>query len=937
MIVAETVLRPMTRAPRLCLLTLVASLSAVMVAQAQSDATVELPSIESLDERRDAIKASTDIDPDDSAQILELIGSARDTIREANERAAQVTRFKDLAARETEIREDIERQREALLDVPTPPEDASLERLEQAQKTLEAERTALASRLTTLQGRQRLLQTRDAAITGEINEANQAAERLQDDAALQLVPTLNTVQEARALVETVKRQDRLQAVDDLQAELATIPARLLIVDARIDLLTRQIATLDRQAGVLTERVAEAELQQAVDLLATAGQQVQRAEQDAPGLVQAAQRNQRLARELLTLTNQDIPDTGELRQQVLRIGEIRGTVKRILDQSAVSDAIAELLRTLREDLPSAELLERQIAASEDRRTRLEFQLILWQEEERHLATDVRADDLPARVSRMHRTVIDALIERAQVMTGANRTHETLLIDALQRTESLNTLLDRNSLWLRNSEPVSMQWVWNLGPGALWLADPDSWRGAVQSLLSQLALHPWQSLMLLLFAIYLITRRRALNRRLDELATRVGRVGEDTYWSTPFAIAISALLALPLPFLMGWASFLLGTGSTESDFESAFAAALSVLSTILFALLLFRVMCRSQGVFAAHFGWSERARKTLRKHLTWFSAWQSICTLIFVLTVMPEEPSLRYGVAVLAFIIASLGISVFGFVFFRPVRGIVYRIFEITEATISGWLICIVLVLLPLGIGLLPLLGYFDTAIDLQSRMFYSGMMLLCAAVVYGLFVRVYMVAQRRYALARARKKLMQARAARMAGLPEAAGDATPMAPLNEQVDQETIDTQSRNLLRVISALVLFIGLLFIWSDFLPALGIAQDIVLWQSASLFDGTVSVEPVSLWNLILSVSLIVGAIIVVRNIRGPLEVTLFERMKLGAGERYAAITIIGYLDVHRRPGRRTEPARHQLVETCNGSSRPWGSALASVCRRSWPTSSPA
>ncbi len=860
-------------------------------AWAQPSASSVLPDVEDIRTMRADVEANADLSDEAKKAIAGLLQSTQAVLERQSDRTRQLDQYDDEQARENEIREQLSREARQSSLGELPPEGTTLSALRRILDQRRLNRVELGSRLRALESRSEALQVRDAEIARNITAANDRLGELGSNPQLAPAQTPGSVAEARTLLESVTRRERLQAVDDLQAELASLPSRNLILTARINLVNQQLDELDRRISDLEDRVANAERRAATELLGLTGDQVRKAAREEPALLQAARRNRSLARELIPLVNQPLPDDGQLRKQSRRIAEISSTVARILDTQSVSDTVVSLLRELRSDLPEVELVQEQTTEVENLRTELELRLIVWQEKARSVTGNSGQSDLASDIARTHATVLTTLIERAQETIGTVRIAETLLADTLDKTRNLNNLLDRRSVWLRSSEPLSMSWVGNLAPGIAWLTSHGSWTDAVAELIRQILARPIQSLLIILITVYLISRRRAMNRRLDEIASHVGRVGEDTYWSTPFAILISALLAMPLPFLLWATAFFLSRSDAATTFQTALVESLYALSWILFSLLMFRTLCRSNGVFDTHFGWSDRARRSLRRHLTWFSASQGICTLVLVMMVVPNDPALRYGVGTLAFVIGSLGITIFAFVFFRPVKGIFYRIFDVTESSALAWLACLLLITLPLAIGLMPLLGFFDTALQLQMRVFQSGFLLLLAAVVYGLLGRYFLVAQRRFALSRARQRLAETRAARLADGPEAAGDAMPTPALHATVDQEKIGIQTRNLLRVASALLLIAGLMFIWRTFLPALAAAQDIILWQSSSLLDGAISTEPVSLWNLILSMILIFGTIVAVKNIRGPLELGLFERMKLAPGERYAAVTVIGYV----------------------------------------------
>ena len=286
-----------------------------------------------------------------------------------------------------------------------------------------------------------------------------------------------------------------------------------------------------------------------------------------------------------------------------------------------------------------------------------------------------------------------------------------------------------------------------------------------------------------------------------------------------------------------------------------------------------------------------RRRLRSNLYWFTGVQALTALLFVMAVASGVTEIRYGLGILAFQLSSISISVFGFRLFRPRKP--------DEAATNGtrsfspfaMAAFSILVATPTIIGVLPLFGYFDTAVELQSRIFESGILFLCVAIIYGLLMRMFLVAHRRFALKKARLRRTEIEVARnAANQAEASGEAMPSAPAPAP-NLDTIGAQSRSILLVLSGIGLATGLWMIWSEILPALGVADDIVLWERSVTVDGVEVHDAVTVWNVLLFAGLFFGGIIAARNIQGILEIALFQRFSVEPGTRYAVVAIAAYL----------------------------------------------
>ena len=102
-----------------------------------------------------------------------------------------------------------------------------------------------------------------------------------------------------------------------------------------------------------------------------------------------------------------------------------------------------------------------------------------------------------------------------------------------------------------------------------------------------------------------------RRLDALASRVGRYSTDSFVLTLRALLVTLLLAMPIPLA------LLGGGGLLSTAGGVFAAAvrqrLMAAGAVWLLLGFFRLLCRDGGLADAHFGWDAHARRTLAGNL------------------------------------------------------------------------------------------------------------------------------------------------------------------------------------------------------------------------------------------------------------------------------------------------------------------------------------
>ena len=125
------------------------------------------------------------------------------------------------------------------------------------------------------------------------------------------------------------------------------------------------------------------------------------------------------------------------------------------------------------------------------------------------------------------------------------------------------------------------------------------------------------------------------------------------------------------------------------------------------------------------------------------------------------------------------------------------------------------------------------------------------------------------------------------------ESMPTMVEDNRIDEEEVKRQSQSIMRWFTALLLLAGLWFIWMPLLPALGIVDDIVVWQQVQVIDGVEISSGVTLWNIILSLAFVIGGVVAAKNIRGVMEIGFFERFEMDAGARYAIMSILGYVIV--------------------------------------------
>jgi len=700
-------------------------------------------------------------------------------------------------------------------------------------------------------------------------------------------------------IQTLSSISRTHAVTEsiglLQRELSTLAPRQTLASLQIRVLQLRLARdsteLDRQWRQLNQiRIEQARLQ-----LAQPGDESRStgtAAESSPDI--AVPGNSQWSIAEVSLLEQELPlqqSTAQTADSILEIYEIRQVLTQINSTGTGNDLLAEMVRTLRNQLPDKAMLGSRLRNVQDTQRRLQVNRILWESALRGSGGDVLGDVLGDATG-------DSLTALVSLLSVANRvadrlvTLEAMLAEAQNRSDKVGAMLDGSVLWLRTNESAGVGWLKNVYTGLQWIANPQSWRGTGAALVHGLQARVISSLLLVLALLLLMSTRMRVNTMLGNSAMGVGNVGEDRYWATPLALGASLLWALPVPLFFGVFYWILnGAFLIPGTLLAALSDSLLATATILFVLLFFQALCRPEGVLLRHFEWNAHAVNRLYRHLRWFIWISALCTAVFTLTLLGGLPELRYGLGVSAFMAVSVAMSALLHVCLRPNRGVAFEVMGSQAQSLFTRLAIWCLIAIPVVVGVLPLLGYFDTAVQIQSRAFRTGVYLMVTVVLIGLVTRVFMVAHRRMSLRKVRAKRASREAERTAQQnAPVSGDATPDLSFAWDDDHKRIANQAQQLFRLAGLVLFLFTAWMVWKPLFPVLDIFNDIVLWQAAQTPGGPTGGQSVTLGRLLFALGVVILGFIGSRNLRALLEITLFERMKIDTGVRYAINAIASY-----------------------------------------------
>jgi potassium-dependent mechanosensitive channel len=592
---------------------------------------------------------------------------------------------------------------------------------------------------------------------------------------------------------------------------------------------------------------------------------------------------------------------------------RAAAQQVLEIGSAGGEFSEFLRTMRAQLPSEARLKRRIWDREQ--AIVDARLKRLQAEEarralsdvsgmadRVLASSVRNGDPqpPAGVRPdLEKLIVirrdvyvqlhDALAARISQLAELNGAER----DLLNQTTQLGALLNSRLLWLPSSGPISSAWLNQVVSNFDWIANSGAWTDVGRTLVDRAADHPIPTVIAVaLFGLLAVFWRR-LQARLGEIAAALGRYSTDNYWRTPEALVITVLLALKTPILFGMAGWLLTQLPQASEFATAVGTGLLSAASIVTFLRFAQYVCVENGLFSAHFGWTDRARQVLWQNIQWLKYVVTPVAFILGAISVSNAQSLRDGLGRFAFLIGAIAVSVFMARITSPRSGIfAERLAQGHTMWVTRGLWHTLLWATPLAIAALALSGYYDGAAQIQNGVVLSVAITVGAFLLYNIAMRQVLVARRRLEIRRAKERREKARA--QAAAQQASETAGEPVMLNMQeepeVDIASISEQTRQLVRLVAFLALAACLWLFWREALPSLALL-DVALWQQTLTVDGATRTVPVTVSNVLVAFVILVITFIAARNLPGLLEITALHRLRVEAGTRYAVSAVSRYL----------------------------------------------
>lgn len=874
------------------------------------------PTIEQVQAKLAALATLRDLPENERTQAQELYQQAISQLQAAKNYADTMAYYQQL---QQSAPLETAGLQQALTSEP-PPEPSLTLSTEELSRQLAQTQTSLSDAqksLTDLDQQLTVQQVRPKNIPNELSSLKQQAVELESklQAAMPTTTTLLLAQ-ARLLVLTTQRQALNQEIAMLEQERLSYDARLALLNAQRAVAAQEVAHAQTRAQQLQSLLNTRRRDEAAVVVRQTTEATQEAASKPVEIQAAAAENAAISRQLAELVrNSDDISARQTRisEHLAQLTERMRGIRQQLGIAGFSDAIGPILLEERRNLP--DIRQYQENAKGRQQDIVQVRLEQFKTEEmlhRARAIEENLKELAAKFdpqwsdAQRRETLAELrqlLIERQQLLEKlsggyGNLTTGLVALDEAQRklidqAELYGALLDRHLLWVRSSPRLGSEWLKTLGLALDWLTKPAHWEEVWQNLGRGIQNRPDLAILGALVWLGLLYRRRLLIKRLGEGVDAIGDVRRDQFRLTGRALLVTALLALPWPWLLAWLAWLLSVSGNAADFSRGLSLGLVAGAFLAVNITFLRQLCRPRGLAIAHFGWSEAGCQLLRRHLNWF-LWIGPSGPIMV-GLCEMQPDTLYGDTLgrVAFCISSLALTVVLWRVLSPRRALLAGL----AAGQSGATWRLRYLWYPLIVGaytlivLLALSGYYYTAMQLRGRMVLTAWLLMGAVLLVNLFLRWLNISHRRLALQRAlakREAQLVARASKDAA--PASGEGTPEILSLPDLDLTTISEQTRSLMSLIVLLGLGFGLWQIWGGLIPAFSILNEITLWHQTVQTATGPQVTEITLGSIMVAGALLLLIGFLARNLPGVLELVVLQRLAVDSGNRNAIITISRY-----------------------------------------------
>ena len=433
------------------------------------------------------------------------------------------------------------------------------------------------------------------------------------------------------------------------------------------------------------------------------------------------------------------------------------------------------------------------------------------------------------------------------------------------KELSGKLEQELFWVTSSQPMGINWLLNL-PRLVWSEVTSMpWEKMTYvSVLSLLQKNWFILLISLVVCIYLYSRRQLIKTIQNGMIKKIGHIRHDSLLLTPLSLLLSLLYIAPVGLFMSTIALIfISYNAFDMGLSNiGYSFFYSIITWSIFALLI--QLLQPRGLATKHFQWSVQYCRKLRQHLRKLSHLLVPLILIVNLAVNQARELDQDVLGMLLLMIGTIIQARFIFTLFRDLK-------YFLGSKILHVLITILLSGISLIQTVLIAMGYYYTALILEHQILGTLVLVAGFSLLQSLAIRSIRIGEHRLAYQRAVKK----------------HTATENRSFEEPVlDLATVNQQSLRLLNAVLIFSFTISFFWLWKNFAGIFSAINNLSLWE----YQGVNNTTHLYLGNVMLAVITMITTLILARNLPGLLEITVLSRLKIRAGNSYAATTLLSY-----------------------------------------------
>jgi potassium-dependent mechanosensitive channel len=878
--------------------------------------------LEAIAARLEQVQRSTELDPAVKDSLSALYQRALADLKAASE--AQRIRKElglRLAAAPAALAE-AKRRRERLPARPEPLDGLDYLSFDELQSDLQARQARLAAATelrTRLVEQTDMREKRRKELPQLLSEARARVEQLEREQNAP-APTQNAdpaLREATAWTQTAAKQAALEQVQLLEQEQRVYEAETELLPLQLEIARAEERALQEQTRQLREELDR--LRQ--DRIIRQRQEVRALVQETPdSLKELGEQLLRRTQSWLELAQKKAQVKSELdsSRTVLERWKDRYTkmVNRVEPQAGqdvtagFNSWVGLMLRKQKSELPDPQAIDREIRhyQQEDQLTDVLLfeledalqQIHLWTEEGYTLGgttlagASVRVPGAPA-VEGSAQTLLERLLAKDKELIEAMKididTYQNDLYqvaDIKEQTRALvrnyHAFIERHVLWIRSSDQLQRSEFKLAAEAFHWLVSYDNWNQLVRNLVWDMAHRPWWWVLFVSGLVLILFNHTRMRRSIVLVGEKASKSNATSFVLTTEGLLLTVVISLPVPLVLLFLYWRLSGMEDSGGFCKAVGHGLLIAAVVFIPLEILRQLSRTHGLGIKHFDWHEETAKLLSRNLRWMIDLATPTAAI--VGVMEGQANTRWESSLgrLAFLALMLLLLVFFARVFVPSRGVFA---EIIKRHPGGWFDRLrygwytLIVASPIVLATLSYIGFHYTAQRLAMHVHTSFWVLIAIALLYNLLRRWLLLSRRTIMIAQARQRLSEA------AKRDPAQTTPPPAEENE-VNLTAINEQTMRLVTSFVVVLALVSLGLIWSDVLPAIGMLENIRLWDvQGSRPDEIVNI---TLANLLFVLPLAALTVIAARNLPGLMEIALLQHLPLTGAARYAISTLSRY-----------------------------------------------